>query len=49
MRKEMVDIGKEENKKGGGGIDKNKGVKDGRKTRRERQNVIFGGYFSPYV
>jgi hypothetical protein len=49
MGKEMVDNGREENKKGGRGIVKNRGVKNRRKTRRERQNVIFWEYFSPSV
>lgn len=43
----MVENGREEKKEGGGGIVKDsEGVKDRRKTRRERQNV-FGDISAP--
>jgi hypothetical protein len=43
MNKGMEDTGREEKEEGGGGIVKDReGVKDRKKTRRERQNVIFG-------
>jgi hypothetical protein len=46
----MVDIGREEKKEGEEEIVKDReGVKDRRKTSRERQNVSFWRYFTPFV
>jgi len=42
MSKEIVYIGREQKERGGGIVKDREGITDRRKTRRERQNTIFG-------